>query len=210
MTFGCCVQTIRFAEAYLVLVEQGLTLEARTAARAALEFAATIEFAYLRKDGLDMLSNSAERASWSLEQRMDDWLGYDGPPAGPQPIDGPRLPKLSTPNGIFAALDPDNRLLGPGYAILSQGTHVTNETLTAFFRKTPDKPGMWLNVRRHDEMAEYTRVLVAQSCMLVSWIFARTADRFERLEALEASAKQLHLPTRLDKEWPDELRTHLD
>lgn len=125
MTFGCCVQTVRYAEAYLVLCENALSLEARAPARAALEHAVTAEYAYLRRDGLDQLAASADRASWSIRDRLHRWTGVDAYRPGPEPTGPLPLPNVTGERGqrpsIMRTLDPDDVLLNPGYAVLSQG-----------------------------------------------------------------------------------------
>lgn len=69
MTFGCCVQAVRHAEAFMVLCDSGLSLEARASARAALEHAVTVEWAYFRVGGLDRLANSATAARCDVQGR---------------------------------------------------------------------------------------------------------------------------------------------
>lgn len=209
MTYGCCCQTARYAEAYLALSELGMTLEARTPARAALEHAVTVEFAYLRTGGLDMLAASSAWASWSIDDRLARWRGGEVP-VKPGPETGKRLPSVSGANGILDTLDPDNRMLQPGYTVLSQSVHVTNETVVAYFTKSPEDGSLSLSARREDPLSEHTRVLVAQACMFTAWIYARTRGDQARLDELDALAVELHLPYRVDLEWDEELRAHLD
>lgn len=204
MTFGCCVQTARFAEAYLVLMKSGLSLEGRALARAALEHAATAQFAYLKPDGFDRLANQASAAEWSLNERMYRWLGIEDFNPGEKEEAGPRLPKVSGKGGIMALLDPGNDLLEPGYAVLSQGVHVTYETVTGFFR-TSKEGDLQLYQHRKDSLAHYSLLLVAASCMLVAWIQAEVLENELRLKELEFRSEQLSLPTKLDDGWAQKL-----
>jgi hypothetical protein len=212
MTFGCCVQTVRYAEAYLVLCENGLSLEARAPARSALEHAVTAEYAYLRRDGLDQLAASADHTSWSIRDRMHRWTGVEGYRPGPEPSGSLRLPSVTGERGdrpsIMRTLDPDDVLLHPGYAVLSQGVHVTNQTLSGFFVMNEDRSEMQIRHHRGDDLADYTRFLVAEACMLVAWIYAHVTENQARLDELDALSDQLHLPIRLDGDWPADDRAH--
>jgi hypothetical protein len=218
MTFGCCVQTVRYAEAFLILRGQGFSLESRTTARAALEHAATVEFAFLHVGGLDMLARSAEHTSYSIRERMAGWTGDVG--FTPDPLDTgntrrSRLPALSkSPSNdprqpILDALDPEKVLLQPGYAVLSQGVHVTDQAVRQFFSWSEDRGTLIVNARAQDELADYAVFLVAASCMLVTWMYAHIREDADKLEELDHLSDDLFLPVRLDAGWPDEDRAHV-
>lgn len=209
MTFGCCVQTVRYAEAYMMLCNNGLSLEARAPARAALEHAVTVEWAYFRVGGLDRLANSATATSWDIRDRLHRWRHTaDDPGDRPEFTNAEKLPRLTTTEGLLKQLDPDDVLLNPGYAVLSQGVHVTNQTVTGFFRTSNQQRGIEINHHRQDNLADYTLHLVAASCMLVSWIQAHVLENNERLGELDAISDALGLPIRLDDLWPEADRTH--
>lgn len=217
MTFGCCVQTVRYAEAFLVLREKGFTLESRTTARAALEHAATVEFAFLHVDGLDMLARSADQASFTIRQRMAKWTGDAA--FAPDPLDtsnsrSPHLPSLSRSQSrdprtpILDALDPNKVLLQPGYAVLSQGVHVTNQAVSQFFSWSEDRETLVVNTRAQDDIADYVALLVAASCMLVTWMYAHIREDSDKLAELDLVSDDLLLPVRLDGDWSTVDRAH--
>lgn len=216
MVFGVCLQTVRYAEAYLVLYKQGLSLEARAIARSAIEHAATAEYAYFRVDGLDELAVSAERAGWSLKDRMHRWTGIPEYAPGPKPSKATGLPGMTKDNGagLLRILDPETIMLDPGYAILSQAVHVTEETLTGFFRESPGgaarNGALIIDHRRDDQLAGLSIFLVAEACMLVTYIDAYLRGDENLLRELEFRSDQLRLPMRLDEDWPDDLRSRRD
>lgn len=213
MIFGVCLQTVRYAEAYLVLYKQGLSLEARAIARSAIEHAATAEYAYFRVAGLDELAVSAERAGWSLKDRMHRWTGIAGYAPGPEPPKAKGLPSMTKENGtgLLRILDPATIMFDPGYAILSQAVHVTEETITGFFRESPASSGsLAIHHRRDDDLAGLSIYLVAEACMLVAYIDAYVREDEKLLRELEFRSEQLRLPMRLDEDWPDDLRSRRD
>jgi len=106
MTFGCCMQTIRYAESFLAMSREGFSNEAGALARAALEHAATVEYSYMRVDGLDQLCAQAEETSRSLIDRMNRWDAFESPLIVPPAPSQPRLPRLTSEDGIFQRLDP--------------------------------------------------------------------------------------------------------
>lgn len=212
MTWGVCVQTVRYAEAYLVLCKFGLSLEARAIARAAIEHAATAEYAYFYVDGLDKLAATADEGAWSLRDRLYRWLGDESFAPGEKPVRASKLPRLTADDGtgLLRAVDPDAALLDPGYAILSQGVHVTHETLSGFMVTNDEEPlGMQLLQHREDELAELTRHIVAQACMLVAYIEAHVLEDKMWLDELEFRSDMLGIPVRLDAAWAPDVRSHL-
>jgi hypothetical protein len=209
MTFGCCVQAARYAEAYMVLCDSGLSLEARASARAALEHAVTVEWAYFRVGGLDRLANSATATSWDIRDRLHRWRQtVDAPGDRPEFTAAEKVPRLTSHEGLLRQLDPNDVLLNPGYAVLSQGVHVTNQTVTGFFRTIKEQRDIQINHHRQDNLADYTLHLVAASCMLVSWIQAHVLENEERLQELDEISDALGLPIRLDDVWAESDRTH--
>jgi len=210
LLFGTCVQTIRYAEAYLALCKGDLSLEARTVARAALEHAATAEYAYFRVDGLDQFAASAEHQGWSLRERMHRWTGIAAYDPGPAPIKAPRLPSFArdSDSGLMRLLDPRTVMLDPGYSLLSQAVHVTEQTVTGFFRESDDGSGqVLLQHRRKDDLENLTIYLVAEACMLVTYIDAHLRNDSLLLEELDFRSDTLLLPMRLDSDWADEDRS---
>lgn len=210
MIFGVCIQTVRYAEAYLVLYKQGLSLEARAIARSAIEHAATSEYAYFRVGGLDELAVSAERAGWSLNDRMHRWTRIAGYAPGPEPAKATGLPSMTKHNGtgLLRILDPKTIMFDPGYAILSQAVHVTEETITGFFRESHGS--LTIYHRRDDDLAGLSIFLVAEACMLVTYIDAHLREDEKLMRELEFRSDQMRLPLRLDEDWPHELRSRRD
>lgn len=209
MTFGCCVQAVRYAEAYMVLCDNNLSLEARASARAALEHAVTVEWAYFRVGGLDRLANSATATSWDIQDRLHRWRQTSEDPGDkPEFTSDEKVPRLTSEDGLLWQLDPDDVLLNPGYAVLSQGVHVTNQTVTGFFRTVNEQRDIQINHHRQDILAGYALHLVAASCMLVSWIQAHVLENEERLQELDEISDALGLPIRLDGVWAESVRTY--
>jgi hypothetical protein len=218
MTFGCCVQTVRYAEAFLILRDQGFSLESRTTARAVREHAATVEYAFLHIDGLDMLARTADHTSFSIRERMAEWTGDNRFTPGALDVANTRrsrLPALArSPRNdprrpILDALDPDKVLLQPGYAVLSQAVHVTNQAVAQFFSWSPDRETLIVNTRAQDELADYSVFLVAASCMLVTWMYAHVREDVDKLAELDLISDDLLLPVRLDADWATGDRAHL-
>ena len=209
LLFGTCVQTVRYAEAYLTLCKRGLSLEARAIARVALEHAATAEYAYFRVDGLDRLVASAEQQTWNLRARMHRWTGIADYAPGPEPTKAPRLPNFARDNdwGLMRLLDPNSVMLEPGYSLLSQAVHVTEQTVTGFFRESADGSArILLDHRGDDDMANFTIYLVAEACMLVTYLDAHLRKDAPLLAELDFRSETLRLPMRLDQDWPHEQR----
>ncbi|MBQ9917135.1 MAG: hypothetical protein IJO71_08045 [Microbacterium sp.] len=215
MVFGLCVQTVRYAEAYMALVKSQLSLEARVLVRCAIEHAATAEYAYFRADGLDRLAVSAQWAGWHLRDRMFRWTGIAGFDPGPEPTSekDARLPGIARddPRGLLRTLDPNTVMLDPGYAMLSQAVHVTEQTVTGVFRESDDGTGqLQVDLRRDDELFSYTLYLLAECCMLVTYIDAHLRRDAILLEELDFRSEMLNLPLRLDEDWPADDRAHPD
>lgn len=71
-----------------------------------------------------------------------------------------------------------------------------------------DRSEMQIRHHRGDDLADYTRFLVAEACMLVAWIYAHVTENQARLRELDALSDQLRLPSRLDGDWLGEDRAH--
>lgn len=154
-------------------------------------------------------SNCQTRPSWDIRDRLHRWRQtVDDPGDKPGFTAAEKVPRLTSDEGLLRQLDPNDVLLNPGYAVLSQGVHVTNQTITGFFRTINEQRDIQINHHRQDNLADYTLHLVAASCMLVSWIQAHVLENEERLQELDEISDALGLPIRLDDVWAESDRTH--
>lgn len=208
MLWGPINQVVRFVRSAAHLFNDGLEIDAQVLARSALEYAMTIQYVYLRVDGLDRLEkgsyyqrkNLAESlARWNHDPAWLDLIPETLPRAGSK-----GMPKFSE---IIDLLDPQHVYLHTTYAVLSEVTHVTPGSQTRYFAFENDElildPG-----RTEDGFGNVTVGALAFAIMAATWVFAHIMNDEERLGQLDKYSDQLHIPIRYDEDWPVSLRAH--
>ena len=206
--YGPCIQVIRFSRSVAILNERNHHIEVRVLARAALEYAATAQYAYLRVDGIDRLRKGAAIHQRELMDRMATWTN------DPEflrmredvhiPETGKAMPSVAD---VFRALDPAGRVFESAYALLSQSAHVRASSLTHYFKRNGDfvslNPGI-----EEDPFQHFTMTTLALATIAVTWIMAHIAADETMLDWLDQQSDALGLPLRYDQDWPDADRAH--
>lgn len=207
--FSPIMQVLRFCQASAVLSKKGLHIESQVIARSALEYAATVQYAYLRVDGLDRLAKSTSAGQVELFMQLAAWHHEDAYLTMAGEVDVPDSKGLPKVTQILDALDPDSESLHPTYAVLSQTTHVRSGSLTRYVERNGDSlafnPG-----RTGDKFGNVTIAALAISAMAATWVYSHMTCDEEMLETLKRESALLGIPTRYDGHWADDLRAHLD
>ncbi|WP_146185211.1 DUF5677 domain-containing protein [Microbacterium sp. HMWF026] len=210
MLWGPINQVARFVRAGAHLFNAGLEIDAQVLARSALEYAMTIQYAYLRVDGLDRLEKGSyyqrKKLFESLAEWNDDPTYLDLVPKDATKPGAKGMPKFSE---IINILDPAHLYLHTTYAVLSQVTHVTPGSQTRYFAVENDElildPG-----RAEDGFGNVTVGALAFAMMGATWVLAHMMHDTERLEALDRYSDRLKIPLRYDEDWPASQRAHHD
>ena len=208
--YGPIMQTIRFVKAAAVLTGREHSLEAHVLARSALEYAVTVQYAYLRADGLDRLEKSSAIHRRELFERLAKWQqepAYAEMAKGvTEPATAKALPNIMQ---ILDVLDPEQVVLQSTYAVLSQITHVRAGSHHRFFELVDGQIAL-VPGRDDDRFAHVATGALAMATMGVTWVYARLTEDAERIAQLEAASGRLGLPLRYDEDWPAKDRAHLD
>lgn len=208
--YGPIMQTIRFVKAAAVLTGDHHGLEAHVLARSALEYAVTVQYAYLRADGLDRLEKSSaihqrelfERlAKWHHDATYEDMAKQVTIPAGAR-----SMPPIMQ---ILDVLDPEHIVLQSTYALLSQISHVRAGSQHRFFELVDGRISL-VPGRDDERFAHVATGALAIATMAVTWVYARLTDDAEMTVMLEAASRRLGVPIRYDEDWSAKDRAHLN
>lgn len=207
MLFGTCAQAMRFVRGFLILRDAQMGIEGRLLARAALEYGATAQYAYLQKGGIDRLHRHARASDRSLALRMAKWTGNTDFQDMADSIEVPAGKRLPNTAGIFKALDPNDVFLQQTHAVFSQILHVTSSALTSLFVFDEATGALSLNhVAPPDTFRRETAYAVAMAGMMATWVVADIRDDTPMLEQLDGFSDDLRLPMRFDDAWSADQR----
>lgn len=200
--YGPIMQVVRFASSAALLANSGHRIEGQVLARSALEYALTIQYVYLRVDGLDRLQKSSLLDRKKLMEDMANW--HDDPEyldmiPQEQPKPGAKgMPKFTQ---ILEIVDPEHVILHSTYAVLSQVTHVRPGGRDRYFDRVDDQlvlvPG-----RDDDVFGNVTTGALGFALMAATWVFAHITEDEAMLARLDTTSDRLRLPTRYDGNWP--------
>lgn len=208
--YGPIMQTIRFVKAAAVLTGDRHSLEAHVLARSALEYAVTVQYAYLRADGLDRLEKSSAAHQRELFERLAKWQHdatyKDLAKRVATPIGAKSMPPIMQ---ILDVLDPEHIVLQSTYAVLSQISHVRAGSQHRFFELV-DGQVVLVPGRDDDRFAHVSTGALAIATMGVTWVYARLTEDAEMIAMLEAASGRLGIPIRYDEDWSADERAHPD
>lgn len=210
MLYGPITQAIRFAKASAVLSNNGHRIEAQVLARSALEYAVTVQYAYLRTDGLDRLEKTSILKRRELFAQLAQW--HEDPTyldLATEELPRPGAKGMPPFTQILDLVDPDHVILQSSYAVLSQVTHVRAGSRDRFFEKVGDEL-MFSPGRDDDSFESVTVGALAFAVTAATWVFARLTDDSQMLVMLDAHSDRLKIPVRYDGSWGDRDRAYLD
>lgn len=168
----------------------------------------TIQYAYLRVDGLDRLEKDSYHKHSELFRDLAKWNHDESyleliPDKKPRP--GARgMPKLTQ---ILDIMDPEHVYMQTTYAVLSQVTHVRPGGQTRYFEMNGDE--LVLNPGRTDDgFGNLSLGALAFAVMAASWVFAHLTDDRDDMRVLDGYSDRLHIPIRYDGDWPAKDRAH--
>lgn len=204
LLFGVIVRTVRYADAFLDLMELGKEPEAAPLARAALEHAVTLQWVFVSDGGIDRfnwevahdrISHYTNLATWQNNTELAGLVAQlDEPPAGK---------RLAPFGNLLADLDQE-KFLVTSYHILSQQVHVTHAVVAAALVQGPEELHItYEQAYSYRVEATYT---VAAACMLARWVLAKLTDDEALLERLDKISDELHLPMTLIESLPTKKR----
>lgn len=204
LLFGVIVRTMRYADAFLDLMNSGKQPEAVPLARAALEHAITLQWVFVSDGGVnrfnrevahDRISHYTNLATWLQNTELADLVAQlDEPPRGK---------RLAPFGNLLADLDQE-RFLATSYHILSQQVHVTHAAVADGLVQGPDE----LHVAYEQTYSYRTEATyaVAAACMLARWVLAKLTNDEALLERLDKVSDELHLPMTLIDSLPERKR----
>ena len=196
LLYGIIARTIRYADAYLLLVRDRHSAEAVVLARAALEHAITLQWIFVVQGGVDRfrVTSAHERKEHysNLAVWLDDHeLAEEVEKLGPAPS-GPRLPPFMN---MLRDLDKE-KFLETSYHILSQQVHVTHSAVTSFI-VPGDNEELYIKYDHDYSYSFQATYVVAAACMLARWVLARLTGDDALLEQLDKTSDDLTLPMTL-------------
>lgn len=211
LLIGPCLQVMKYAQAYLLLVNSNFTREAEPLARAAFEHAVTAQWTYLTVDGFDRFLVWASRtekehwsqlAKWSNNTEMADFADKLVIPAG-----------KSMPN--YGNILHDGLIDGEFFqltqSVLSQTLHITPSSIANHLDPT-DASKL---IQFPKPLFGYeTTLVVAMSCMLTAGLVADLIYDQALSDGLDAASDELKLPrdisahipparSRILPDWPE-------
>lgn len=205
LLFGLAGRTVRYSDAYLLLVRSRYGPEAIPLARAALEHAVTLQWVFIVNGSIDRFRIEVAHDRLAHYSTLADWLGSDELNAEVAKLDPPPPGKRMPPfMNILRELD-EGKFLETSYHVLSQQVHVTHAAVTSFL--TPGE-GAQLSLA-YDQEYPYryqATYAVAAACMLARWVIARLTNDTSLLEVLDKASDRLILPMTLLDQLPPERR----
>lgn len=207
LLYGLCAQSIRCADAYLVLVDANMQREGVPVVRTALEHVLTAQWAYLTVGGLDRLRVETDRDRKHHYQQLATWLKngeiQDAAEALPQAL-GKGLPKFAE---MLRGLDADDKFLATSYNVLSQVVHVAHGTVTSFLDLAEVTEVTYDAADHYDYPTLY---VAASTCMLATWVITSLTADTERLAYLDGKSDELQLPMMLAERLQSHQRRSLN
>lgn len=208
--YGPITQIHRFAQSSAILSNAGFFTESHVIARSALEYAATVQYAYLRKDGLARFKKSVQSEQANLFKQLAQWQKSPEYRDMAESVEIPQTPRmLPKTSQILDVLDPGKLILQSTYAVLSQTTHVRGSSLARYFERNGDSLNL-VPGKQSDGFANVSAAALAIAVMSAGWVLAHITEDADRLEVLDRYSEALRLPVRYDDQWLEEDRAHLD
>lgn len=201
LLFGLAARTVKYSDAYLLLTRSHFASQAPPLARAALEHAVTLQWAFLVDGGVnrfrveiahDRLAHYSTLAAWMSNGEFSARVARLDPP--PQ---GKRMPPFMN---MLRELD-EGRFLETSYHVLSQEVHVTHAAVTSFLTPGESEPVSLVLDQEYPYRYPATYA-VAAACMLARWVVARMTNDAGLLEVLDKASDRLILPMNLIEQLP--------
>lgn len=201
LLFGIIVRTMRYADAFLVLMNSRMEPEAVPLARAALEHAVTLQWVFTVDGGInrfsrevahDRISHYTKLASWLRNEELAGLVGQI-----PAPPTGRRLAPFAN---LMRELDHES-FLETSYHILSQQVHVTHAAVAASLVQGSDE--LHITYEQDYGYRQQATYAVAAACMLARWVLAKLTVDTELLAKLDRISDQLFLPLNLIDNLPE-------
>lgn len=194
---GVALRIARNAEAYLVLVDSGHSLEATPLARAAFEHAVTLQWIFVTLTGPSRFRHQVDSDRVAFFKRLNQWLKSDDIAEGIQkikaPMEGERLPSFMQ---IVARLDDREKTLKHLYDLLSQQIHITFGAVTESLEDIDDgRVGLVHGAQ--DAMRDGTLYSLSIACIWAWWVLAKLLDDEDALAQLDLDSDRLNIPTNL-------------
>ncbi|QNE37938.1 hypothetical protein [Leifsonia shinshuensis] len=201
--WGICVQAIRHARAYVLLVDADFEREAMVLARAALEHAVTAQWAFHRHDGLSKLRVSMVRGEKENIEMVGEWFSDAGLLATAAAISVPQGRGLPSFTDMMRDLD-EERFLENSYGSLSLAVHVRASTQTSYFAGSADDLVL-RHVPAHALRGPATN-MAAMAAMLAVAVIMELVDDQEALSRINEESERLILPPTLRPGIPETKR----
>ncbi|MBO1741589.1 hypothetical protein [Leifsonia sp. TF02-11] len=201
--WGICVQTIRHARAYVLLVDSEFEREAMVLARAALEHAVTAQWAFHRYDGLSKLRVSMIRGEKENIEMVGKWFSDDGLLATAAAITVPLGRGLPSFTDMMRDLD-EERFLENSYGSLSLAVHVRSTTQTSYFAGEADD--LLLRHEPSHALRGPATNMAAMAAMLAVAIIMELVDDQAALTRINEESERLNLPPTLRPGIPEATR----
>ncbi|MBS1674518.1 MAG: hypothetical protein JSS74_11195 [Actinobacteria bacterium] len=204
LLFGVIVRTMRYADAFLDLMESRKEPEAVPLARAALEHAITLQWVFVSDGGINRFSREVAHDRISHYTNLATWLGNTELAGVVAQLDAPPEGKRLAPFGnLLADLDQE-KFLATSYHILSQQVHVTHAGVAAALVQGPEE--LHITYEQTYPYRTEATYAVAAACMLARWVLAKLTNDEVLLERLDKVSDELHLPMTLVESLPKKKR----
>ncbi|MBN9629638.1 MAG: hypothetical protein J0I18_03380 [Actinobacteria bacterium] len=201
--WGICVQTLRHARAYVVLVDAGFEREAMVLARAALEHAVTAQWAFHWHDGLSRLRVSMVRGEKENIELVGNWFSDEGLLATAAAITVPQGRGLPSFTDMMRDLD-EERFLQNSYGSLSLAVHVRASTQTSYFASETEE--LLLRHEPSHALRGPATNMAAMAAMLAVAIIMELVDDRAALARIDEASEALLLPPTLRPGIPEAKR----
>jgi len=140
LLFGLAARTVKYSDAYLLLTRSNFESQATPLARAALEHAVTLQWAYLIDGGVDRFRVEIAHDRVAHYSTLAAWMNSDELKARVAglglPPRGKRMPPFLN---MLRELD-EGRFLETSYHVLSQELHMTHAAVTSFLTTSEGEP----------------------------------------------------------------------
>lgn len=201
LLFGLAGRTVRYSDAFLLLGRTNFGPEAVPLARAALEHAVTLQWAFIVEGGLDRFRVEVAHDRIAHYSAVAAWVGSDGLASEVARLDPPPAGKRMPPfMNLLRDLD-EGKFLETSYHVLSQQVHVTHAAVTSFLAASDGAPVSLVYEHEYPYRYEATYA-VAAACMLARWVIARLTNDAALLEVLDHASDRLILPMNLLDQLP--------
>lgn len=203
LLYGICLQSARFADAYMTLRGTNHEHEGQVLARSAFEHAVTAHWAFFTKNGTKRLGVAVNRGFDDYFSSMSSYLDSDeirDTLAKRPVVDGTSVPKFTE---MMWELD-SGSFLKTSYRTLSLAAHPTHATVLKYIESVDGKTHL-----RHDprDGSEYPVLYAtAISAMLALSLIEYMVDPLEARVLLDEPSERLKLPILLNDAIPSERR----